>query len=492
MRLVHHINLWLGAAIALCSQPISAQDNLPVEGPVTLEQCRALALSNNKQMRIANEKVRGAGYQRKEAFAAYLPSIDFEGGYAYNQKNISIFDSDQLLPTKTFNLEKQSYEFNLVTNPITHEPIKGPDGQYIPQTVALIPKEAMEYDIHNLFFGAVTVTQPVYMGGKIVALNKLTHYAEEAAKALRDNEADNVVYAVDAAYWQVVSLNAKKLLAESYVALLDTLCHDVKLMCEQGVAVKSDLLSVEVKLNSAQIDLTKVNNGLVLSRMALAQLCGLPLDSQLVLADESDSLDDIPANENLIATTYNMNDVYQNRDDLRALDMAVKANQQKAKVAMASMLPNLAVVGAYSFSNPNMYDGFKKRFNGSFSVGAMLTIPIWHWGGNYNKYRAAKSETLVSELQRQDAFELVDLQVRQSAFKTREAIKTHNMTTANMGKAQENLRQATLAFHEGVMATENVMEAQTAWLKACSERIDAAIDVKLCEVYLSKVLGTLN
>ncbi len=492
MRLVHHINLWLGAAIAFCSQPLSAQDNLPAETPVTLEQCRAMALSNNKQMRIANEKVRGAGYQRKEAFAAYLPSIDFEGGYAYNQKNISIFDSDQLLPTKTFNLEKQSYEFNLVTNPLTHEPIKGPDGQYIPETVALIPKEAMEFDIHNLFFGAVTVTQPIYMGGKIVALNKLTHYAEEAAKALRDNEADNVIYAVDAAYWQVVSLNAKKVLAESYVALLDTLCHDVKLMCDQGVAVKSDLLSVEVKLNSAQIDLTKVNNGLVLSRMALAQLCGLPLDSQLLLADESDSLADIPTNENLVATSYNMNDVYQNRDDLRALDMAVKANEQKAKVAMASMLPNLAVVGAYSFSNPNMFDGFKKRFNGSFSVGAMLTIPIWHWGGNYNKYRAAKSETLVSELQRQDAFELVDLQVRQSAFKTREAIKTHNMTTTNMAKADENLRQANLAFHEGVMTTETVMEAQTAWLKACSERIDAAIDVKLCEVYLSKVLGTLN
>ncbi len=65
-----------------------------------------------------------AHYQNREAFAAYLPSIDFAGGYMYNQKELSIFSSDQLLPTKTFNLEKQTYEFNLVKNPVTGEPIK--------------------------------------------------------------------------------------------------------------------------------------------------------------------------------------------------------------------------------------------------------------------------------------------------------------------------------------------------------------------------------
>ena len=153
-----------------------------------------------------------AHYQNREAFAAYLPSIDFAGGYMYNQKELSIFSSDQLLPTKTFNLEKQTYEFNLVKNPVTGEPIKGPDGQYIPETVALIPKEAMTYNIHNVFFGAVTLTQPVFMGGKIVAMNKLTKFAENLAKEMRSNEAENIIYAVDAAYWQVVSLKAKSVL----------------------------------------------------------------------------------------------------------------------------------------------------------------------------------------------------------------------------------------------------------------------------------------
>lgn len=160
-----------------------------------------MAVRNNKQMLIASERIKAAGYQKKEAFAAYLPAIDFAGGYTYNQKSISVFDSDQFLPVKTF--DGNGYAFNLVTGP-DGTPIKGPGGQYIPKEVAYLPKEALSYDIHNVFFGAVTLTQPVYMGGKIVAMNKITKYAEELARQLHANGAEDIIYAVDAAYWEVV------------------------------------------------------------------------------------------------------------------------------------------------------------------------------------------------------------------------------------------------------------------------------------------------
>lgn len=483
MSLRKALPLILLAAIAVAPFSTSAQT-----APVSLDSCRALALSNNKQLRVRSEAMRMAGYQKKEALAAYLPALDFTGGYMYNQKEISIFDKDQLLPTKTFDPATQSYQFNLVKNPATGEPIKGPDGQYIPETVALIPKEAMTYNIHNVFFGAITLTQPIFMGGKIVAMNRITHYAEELAQAMHNSEAENVIYAVDAAYWQVVSLKAKQKLATSYVALLDTLHRNVQAMVNQGVATRSDLLTVDVKLNQAQVDLTKVDNGLVLSRMALAQVCGLPVNTTLTLADEDS---DFVGTNAPIARNYNMDEVYSRRQDLRALEAGVQIFKQKERVAMSDMLPKLALVGSYSFSNPNMFNGFSRRFDGAFSVGAMLTIPLWHWGGNYNKYRAAKSQTRMAELELDDAKDLIDLQVSQSAFKAQEAVKTYNMTLANLTKANENLRQANIGFKEGVMTTDNVMEAQTAWLKANSEKIDAQIDVHLCDVYLSKVLGTL-
>ena len=122
----------------------------------------------------------------------------------------------------------------------------------------------------------------------------------------------------------------------------------------------------------------------------------------------------------------------------------------------------------------------------------MVKIPIWHWGGNYNKYRAARSEETIMKLQVENAREMIELQVSQASYKAQEAIKTYTATEANLAKAQDNLRTATLGFKEGVITTDDVMAAQTAWLKAHSENIDALIDVQLCDVYLSKVLGTLE
>ena len=457
-------------------------------GIVPLDSCRAMALANNKQLMISRQQVRKAGYQNSQAFAAYLPAIDFAGGYMYNQREISVIGSDQYLPVKTFDIETKSYQFDIVKNPLTGEPVKGPDGQYIPSQVALLPKEALTYDIHNVFFGAITLTQPVFMGGKIVAMNKITRAAEAAAREMHIAEAENVIYAVDAAYWMVVSLKAKQKLAQSYVNLLDTLHRNVSLMYREGVATRSDVLSVDVKLNSAKVDMLKVDNGLALARMALSQVCGLPVNTVFTLADE-DNEGAVPSGE--AAERYDMEQVYARRPDLRALDQGVEVARQQKRVAMSDMLPSVVLVGSYEFSNPNMFNGFSKRFRGAFSVGAMVKIPIWHWGGNYNKYRAAESDEVIRRLQLDDAREMVSLQVSQASFRTQEAYRTYAMTQSNLASADENLRSATIGFSEGVTTAELVMAAQTAWLKAHSEQIDAMIDIQMCQTYLSKALGTL-
>ena len=271
-----------------------------------------------------------------------------------------------------------------------------------------------------------------------------------------------------------MSLGEKKKLAVSYIELLDTLHSNVEAMIRQGIATNSDLLNVEVKLNEANIDLTKVDNGLALSRMALAQICGMPMTQEFTLA------------------ACTMQDVYNNRSDIKSLELAVKVYEQKQYEARSSMLPTVALVGTYGFSNPNIFNGFDKKFNGMFSVGAMVKIPLWHWGGNYYKYKAARSESIVKSLELEEAKEKIELQVSQASYKTAEAAKTLRTTESNLSKADENLRQAQLGYKEGVMTLDNVMAAQTAWLKANSENIDAEIDVQLCNVYLSKVTGTLK
>lgn len=437
---------------------------------------------------MARENLKGASTLKDAARTAYLPGIDFTGTYFYNQRIISLLSEDAKLPTMSFDPSTGSYQYNLVKGP-DGLPVKNPaTGEYIPSEIAVIPKEAMSFDVHNVFAGAFTLTQPVYMGGQIRALNKIAGFGEKIATAMSNNVAEEIIYSVDQAYWTVVSLKEKKRLAESFVSLTDSLCYNVRMMLEEGVATKSDLLSVEVRANEANIALTKVSNGLVLSRMALAQICGLSPDTQMQLSDE-----DVKYNALKPSTEVaNMEAVYSRRQDLEVVRQTINLLKSRESLSLSEMLPKIAVVGAYSFSNPNLIDGFKKRFGGGFSVGAMLEVPIWHWGGDYKRYKAAKSNTNAQKFLLEDLEEKVQLQVSQARFSLDEAEKTYKMASLNLEKADENLRQAQLGFKEGVLTTSDVLAAQTAWLGANSEKIDAEIGIRLAHTYLSKVLGSLS
>ena len=436
---------------------------------------------------MAQENLKGASTLKEAARTAYLPGIDFTGTYFYNQRIINLLGEDAKLPTMSFDPSSMSYQYNLVKGP-DGKPVTNPEtGGYIPSEVAVIPKEAMSYDIHNVFAGAFTLTQPIYMGGQIRALNQIAGFGEKIAAATSNNVAQEIIYSVDEAYWTVVSLKEKKNLAESFVALTDSLCYNVKTMLEEGVATKSDLLSVEVRSNEANIALAKVSNGLVLSRMALAQICGLPPSTEMRLNDEELNYLDL----NKAPDNTNLEDVYSRRQDLEIVRQSINLLKSREQLSLSEMLPKIALVGAYTFSNPNVIDGFKKRFGGGFSVGAALQIPIWHWGGDYKRYKAAKSTTTAQKLLLEDLEEKVQLQVSQAQFSLDEADKTYKMASLNLTKADENLRQAQLGFQEGVLTTSDVLAAQTAWLAANSEKIDAEIGVRLAHTYLSKVLGIL-
>jgi len=455
---------------------------------VTLDSCRHMALQNNKEIQQASLAIEKAGYQRKEAAAAYLPQFDLSAGYIYNSRKVSLIKEDQMLPTKSFNLQTGTYDYNLVIDPRTGAPLQLENGQYVPSTVALLPKSGLTYNIHSLMGGALTVTQPIYMGGKITAMNQITDLAQQLAHEMRESKVEDVIYNVDAAYWQVVSLCAKQKLARSYVELVQKLDNDVKVMVGEGVATRANQLAVDVKLNEANVDLTKVDNGVTLSRMLLAQLCGLPVNTMMTLADEGrDELD-----MTLAPPQFNLDEVYNKRHDVRSLELATKIYDQQVKVARSEMMPKLAAVAAVHATNPNSYDGFENRFGAAFSVGAMLKMPLWHWGGLSNKVKAAQVEANVKRLELDDAKEKIALQISQAAFSYQEAFKTYEATKANLSQADENLRIAGIAFKEGMGTVDEVLAAQTAWLKANSEKIDAEINVQLTHEYLAKVMGTLS
>jgi outer membrane protein TolC len=462
---------------------------------LSLDSCRALALTNNKDLLISHEKINAAHYQRKAAFTNYLPNFSATGAYMRNQKEFSLLNNDQkaALSGLGSNLAGpigQAAAGIIATYPELAPLISSLSGS-LPAALDQVGNslvDALRTDTRNVYAGAITLTQPLYMGGKIRAYNKITKYAEELARQQHNGGMQEVIMSTDQAYWQVISLVNKKKLAEGYLKLLQQLDSDVEKMIAEGVATKADGLSVRVKVNEAEMTLTKVEDGLSLSRMLLCQLCGLDLSSPITLADEN--MENIP----LIPTDthFDLSTAYENRPEIRSLELATQIYKQKVNVTRAEHLPSIALMGNYMVTNPSVFNSFENKFKGMWNVGVMVQLPIWHWGEGIYKTKAAKAEARIAQYQLQDAREKIELQVNQAAFKVNEAGKKLVMASKNMEKAEENLRYATLGFREGVIATSNVLEAQTAWLSAQSEKIDAQIDVKLTEIYLKKSLGTLQ
>ena len=465
---------------------------------LSLDSCRALALANNKDLLISNEKISAAHYQRKAAFTNYLPNFSATGAYMRNQKEFSLLNNDQKATLSGLGTNLAGPIQQAATEIVTAHPdlaplissLSGKLGAVLPalDQAGNSLVDALRTDTRNVYAGAITLTQPLYMGGKIRAYNKITKYAEELAQEQHHGGMQEVIMSTDQAYWQVISLVNKKKLAEGYLKLLQQLDSDVEKMINEGVATKADGLSVRVKVNEAEMTLTKVEDGLSLARMLLCQLCGIDLSSPITLADEN--MEDIP----LLTTDphFDLSTAYENRPEIRSLELATQIYKQKVNVTRAEHLPSIALMGNYMVTNPSVFNSFENKFKGMWNVGVMVQIPIWHWGEGIYKTRAAKAEARIAQYQLQDAREKIELQVNQAAFKVKEAGKKLVMSSKNMEKAEENLRYATLGFKEGVIATSNVLEAQTAWLSAHSEKIDAQIDVKLTEIYLKKSLGTLK
>ena len=222
--------------------------------------------------------------------------------------------------------------------------------------------------------------------------------------------------------------------------------------------------------------------------MLLCQLCGLPIDSLITLADEDK--EDIAIVSS--AADVDVQTAIDNRPELKLLQNTVDIANQTTKVVRAAYLPHVALTGGYFATNPNLYDGFQKKFGGAWNVGVLVHVPLWHWMEGEYKIRATKAAASMANLELSEAQEKIELQVTQCKFKVREAHKKLAMATKNVEKAEENLRCANLGFHEGVLTATEVMEAQTAWVQALSQKIDAQTDVQLTQVGLKKALGVLN
>lgn len=491
--------MWIIAA-ALCVLPTYAG----AQQVLTLDECRQMAVENNNSLKTAQQKIKVAGYDRNIALANYFPKITATGTYMYTSRDWKLIDDDKageiqnagttLQNDVTDKMMQIMSDKDVMTKYMTDAAFKklidGLQTTDIATPINAIGQhitDALTLDMHNLCGAVVSVQQPVFMGGKIVASNQMAKYAEELAKSQYDAEHAQVLADIEQAYWQIVSIAAKKNLAENYADLLRQMGKDVDALVAEGFATPSDALTIKVKMNEAEMLYTKATNGLALAKMLLCKECGLPLDSEITLADET--LDAIPVPQ--MSPVISDEEVYAARPEIRSLDLAKKIYDKKVAVVRADGLPTVAVMANYAVTNPNVFNGFQNKFGGFFSAGVLVNVPIFHGTEAIQKTRKAKAEAALTQYRLDDAKEMISLQVAQLRQQEGEALEKLTMAESNLENAEENLRVATAGWNEGMIASNVVLQAQTAWLQAHSEYIETGVELQMCSVNLAKAEGRL-
>ena len=491
--------MWIITA-ALCVLPTYAG----AQQVLTLDECRQMAVENNNSLKTAQQKIKVAGYDRNIALANYFPKITATGTYMYTSRDWKLIDDDKASEIQNAGTTLQNDVTNkmmqimsdkdvmtkYMTDAAFKKLIDGLQTTDIATPINAIGQhitDALTLDMHNLCGVVVSVQQPVFMGGKIVASNQMAKYAEELAQSQYDAEHAQVLADIEQAYWQIVSIAAKKNLAENYADLLRQMGKDVDALVAEGFATPSDALTIKVKMNEAEMLYTKATNGLALAKMLLCKECGLPLDSEITLADET--LDAIPVPQ--MSPVISDEEVYAARPEIRSLDLAKKIYDKKVAVVRADGLPTVAVMANYAVTNPNVYNGFQNKFGGFFSAGVLVNVPIFHGTEAIQKTKKAKAEAALTQYRLDDAKEMISLQVAQLRQQEGEALEKLTMAESNLENAEENLRVATAGWNEGMIASNVVLQAQTAWLQAHSEYIETGVELQMCSVNLAKAEGRL-
>ena len=426
---------------------------------LTLDSCRSLAKEHSRTLQQKDEEIKAAHAKKQQVMTNFFPQVAARGVYLHMQKELHLIDWDKPLGHLNFLIPERLRHLGTV-------------------------------DLRNLWVGNVTAIQPLFLGGKIISGYKMASLAERLQEELRQTAETEVETKLDETYWQVVSLRSKERLLDQLVRLLEQTIKDVDASIDAGVATKADGLSVRTKLSEAEVKRSQVVNGLELSRMLLADLCGLSEDEPFTLAEEGHLQELLLTTQTApIARDEDTETAIERRSEIRSLRLVDSIYSKRVNMESASLFPKLYGVASYSTTNPNSFQGQKKEFGGQYYLGLMLEVPISDLFSGTFKRRQAKAEHRVKQLELAEARSKINLQIKQALRTADDARKAYTTALSAVKMAEENMRYAKAGYDEGVIPLLNYTMAQTAWMSAQDSLIDAQIRVLLTESKLKKILA---
>lgn len=426
---------------SVCCNIIAAQTSF------SLIQLKDSALQNNIQLRKARHEIEASAEQRKEAFTNYFPSVSATGVHFRANRGMAKMDMD---PSEFITPEL---------------------GQALAQTLPMEALMALQSPMSmtmmkNGTIAGVTALQPIFAGGQIVMGNKLAKIGEEASLLQLQLSENDVEAQVEQYYWQLVSMEQKARTLDAVDAMLTSLAGDASAAVKAGVALRNDLLQVQLRQNEIASQRLKLNNGRELVKMLLVQFCGLKGTEasafSVAIPDMADAEAALVAHEDE-ATRLPALPEYQ------LLQKNVDATTLQRKMEVGKNLPSVAVGAGYNYHNLLDND---RHFGMVF---ATVSVPITDWWGGSHAIRRKKIAEQEAREQLEDNAEMLKIRMQKAWNDVVEAQSQLALAQQSIEQAAENLRIQRDTYRAGTSTMSDLLQAQLLEQQARDQHTDAFI-----------------
>lgn len=413
---------------------------------LSLAECRRRALASSEAVGQAALRERQADFDRQIARAAYLPALDATALGAY-----MLPDMDMM---------------------------------------------GMKLRMHGTYVAGLSLTQPLYAGGRIQAGERLARTGRQVAAEQSRLSRHDVLQDVDQAYYTYVATRGKVRVVERHLALADTLCRQVRTACAAGMATESDWLRAQAGRSRVRYQLQKAEHGALLCRLALCRAIGAGPEVQIIPTDTvfADAWADAPAEQTTPAA----------RPELRLLELRVDVARHQERMARADMLPSVGLQAGYVWFGGIDMKGtaagtagepvpFKQEIrDGNFVAMLAVKVPLFSWGANRSKIRKARLDTELAGLELQKNRRLMQLELQQARLGVADAAALIRTARLALSQATENLRVLQNRYNAAMAPLSDLLQAQADWQTAEGDLIEAQAQYKINQTAYLRAAGRLE
>ena len=407
----------------------------------TLEQIKDSALLNNFAIRSAKYNIEAAQQQRKEAFTKFFPNVSGTGLWFNANKGMAqtTINPSEVIPAELGMALAQSFP---------------------PEALAALANPISVSMMKNGTIAGVQAVQPVFAGGQIINGNKLAKVGEDVSRLQLQLSENEVEKTAEQYFWQLASLQEKMNTLNAADALLSDIYKDVDVAIRAGVALRNDLLRVQLRQNEIASQRLKLQNGLSLVRLLLSQYCGLR-DTSFVITYQTDQAQSpMPQGTESVSLT----------PEYQLLSKQVEATALQEKMAVGENLPSVAVGAGYNYHNLLEND---HTFGMLF---ATVSVPISDWWGGSHAIKRKKIEHQKAQEQLADNTQLLQIRIQNAWNGVEESYQQLQLAQRSIEQAEENLRLNRNFYQAGTSKMSDLLEAQMLYQQACDKHTDAFAD----------------